>query len=108
MAQTGNKRTTVHGRAVTTTMRRTLRREAPTTIGLLTDEQDFAAMRRYRTFTFDDHRVYLEQVEALLKALTAQGVHTTVALFDPQEYAQYCAEAGIAPDTPAARSRFTA
>ncbi|MGW1184304.1 hypothetical protein ACWD7Y_26355 [Streptomyces drozdowiczii] len=108
MAQTGNRRTTVHGRTVTTTMRRTLRREAPTTIGLLTDEQDFAAMRRYRTFTFDDHRVYLEQVEALLKALTAQGVHTTLALFDPEEYAQYCTEAGIAPDTPAGRSRFTA
>ncbi|MGW2475669.1 hypothetical protein [Streptomyces sp. NPDC001665] len=108
MAQTRNKRTTVHGRTVTTTMRRTLRREAPTTIGLLADEEDFAAMRRFRTFTFDDHGVYLEQVEALLRSLTAQGVHTTVALFDPLEYAQYCAEAGIAPDTPAARSRFTA
>lgn len=108
MAQTGNKRTTVHGRTATTTMRRALRREAPTTIGLLTDEEDFAAMRRFRTFTFDDHGVYLAQVEALLKALTAQGVHTTVALFDPLEYVQYCAEAGIAPDTPAGRSRFTA
>lgn len=107
MAQTRNKRTTVHGRAGLT-MRRTLRREAPSTIGLLTDEQDFAAMRRYRTFTFDDHSVYLEQVEGLLKALTAQGMHTTVALFDPEEYAEFCAESGIAPDTPASRSRFTA
>ncbi|MFJ4504312.1 hypothetical protein [Streptomyces sp. NPDC088864] len=108
MAQNRNQRTTVHGRTPTLTMRRTLRREAPTTIGLLADEQDFAAMRRYRTFAFDDHRVYLEQVEALLRTLTAQGVHATLALFDPEEYAQYCAEAGIAPDTPAARSRFTA
>ncbi|WP_234018130.1 MULTISPECIES: hypothetical protein [unclassified Streptomyces] len=107
MAHTRNKRTTVHGRTGTT-MRRTLRREAPTTIGLLTDEQDFAAMRRYRTFTFEDHGVYLKQVEGLLRTLTAQGVHTTVALFDPQEYAEYCAEAGIAPDTPAGRSRFIA
>ncbi|MFJ9625794.1 hypothetical protein [Streptomyces sp. NPDC101181] len=98
-----------HGRKPgTTTMRRTLRREAPSTIGLLVDEQDFAAMRRYRTFTFDDHTVYLQQVEALLKALTAQGVHTTVALFDPGDYAEFCTEAGLEPDTGTSRSRFTA
>ena len=69
-----------------TTMRRTLRREAPSTVGLLADAQDFAAMRHYRTFTFDDHTVYLQQVESLLKTLTAQGVHTTVALFDPEDF----------------------
>ncbi|MGW2088547.1 hypothetical protein [Streptomyces sp. NPDC001880] len=89
-------------------MRRTLRREAASTIGLLADEQDFAAMRRYRTFTFDDHTVYLQQVESLLKTLSAQGMHATVALFDPEEYAEFCAESGIAPDAPASRSRFTA
>ncbi|WTO96136.1 hypothetical protein OG911_37000 [Streptomyces sp. NBC_00208] len=89
-------------------MRRTLRREAPSTIGLLADEQDFAAMRRYRTFTFDDHTVYLQQVESLLKTLAAQGMHTTVALFDPEEYAEFCAESGLAADAPASRSRFTA
>ncbi|MET8190956.1 hypothetical protein [Streptomyces sp. NPDC005078] len=89
-------------------MRRTLRREAPSTIGLLADEQDFAAMRRYRTFTFDDHTVYLQQVEGLLKTLAAQGVHTTLALFDPEEYAEFCAESGLAADAPASRSRFTA
>ncbi|WP_354395647.1 hypothetical protein [Streptomyces atratus] len=89
-------------------MRRTLRREAPSTIGLLADEQDFAAMRRYRTFTFDDHTVYLQQVEGLLKTLAAQGVHTTLALFDPEEYAEFCAESGVAADAPASRSRFTA
>ncbi|MET8128802.1 hypothetical protein ABZV67_31705 [Streptomyces sp. NPDC005065] len=89
-------------------MRRTLRREAPSTIGLLADEQDFAAMRRYRTFTFVDHAVYLQQVEGLLKTLAAQGMHTTVALFDPEEYAEFCAESGLAADAPASRSRFTA
>nr|WTB36031.1 hypothetical protein OG781_10230 [Streptomyces sp. NBC_00830] len=89
-------------------MRRTLRREAPSTLGLLADEQDFAAMRRYRTFTFDDHSVYLQQVEGLLKTLAAQGMHTTVALFDPEEYAEFCAESGLAADAPASRSRFTA
>lgn len=91
-----------------TSMRRSLRREAPSTIGLLADEQDFAAMRRYRSFTFDDHTVYLRQVEGLLKAQAAQGVHTTLALFDPEEYAEFCAESGLAPDHPASRSRFTA
>ncbi|MCT9011040.1 hypothetical protein [Streptomyces rhizosphaerihabitans] len=90
------------------TMRRVLRREIAGTIGLLTDEQDFRAMRRYRTFAFDDHTTYLRQVEALLKTLAAEGSHTTVALFDPEEYAEYCAESGLEPDTPASRTRFTA
>ncbi|MFV0130958.1 hypothetical protein ACLGI4_25165 [Streptomyces sp. HMX112] len=92
----------------TTTPRRALRREVPSTVGLLADEEDFAAMRRYRTFTFQDHARYLRQVEGLLKALAAQGGHTTVALFDPEEYAEYCAGAGLDPDSPATRSRFTA
>ncbi|MFB7919141.1 hypothetical protein [Streptomyces sp. NPDC056061] len=91
-----------------TSMRRMLRREAPSTIGLLADERDFAAMRHYRTFTFDDHAVYLQQVEHLLKSLAAQGMHTRVALFDPEEYAEFCSESAIAPDDPASRSRFTA
>ncbi|MCX4992395.1 MULTISPECIES: hypothetical protein [unclassified Streptomyces] len=90
------------------TMRRVLRREIAGTIGLLTDEQDFRAMRRYRTFAFDDHTTYLQQVEALLRTLAAQGSHTTVALFDPEEYAEYCAESGLEPDAPTSRTRFTA
>ncbi|ORT55092.1 hypothetical protein [Streptomyces sp. CB03238] len=93
----------------TTTMRRALRREVPSTVGVLADEQDFAAMRsRYRTFTFADHDTYLRQVEQLLKTLATQGGHTTVALFDPEDYAEYCTETGLDPDTPASRSRFTA
>ncbi|ATL26139.1 hypothetical protein [Streptomyces formicae] len=90
------------------TMRRALRREVAGTIGLLADEEDFAAMRRYRTFTFDDHESYLKQVEGLLRALAAQGGHTTVALFDPEEYAEYCAATGLEPDAPGSRTRFTA
>lgn len=35
-------------------------------------------------------------------------MHTTVALFDPEEYAEFCAESGLAADAPASRSRFTA
>ncbi|MGW3561395.1 hypothetical protein ACWDNT_29410 [Streptomyces sp. NPDC000963] len=91
-----------------TNLRRALRREVPSTVGLLADEQDFAAMRRYRTFLFDDHTAYLHQVEALLKTLARQGTHTTVALFDPEEYAAWCAETATDPDRPASRSRFTA
>ncbi|WP_037859861.1 hypothetical protein [Streptomyces sp. NRRL S-340] len=90
------------------TMRRLLRREIAGTIGLLTDEHDFRAMRRYRSFTFDDHTTYLEQVEALLRVRAAQGGHTTVALFDPEEYAEFCARTGLDPDAPASRARFTA
>ncbi|MER6345687.1 hypothetical protein ACWC10_31250 [Streptomyces sp. NPDC001595] len=90
------------------TMRRVLRREIAGTIGLLTDEHDFRAMRHYRTFTFEDHQTYLQHVEALLKTLAAQGSHTTVALFDPQEYADFCSDVGLDPDIPSSRSRFTA
>ncbi|MFF7644812.1 hypothetical protein [Streptomyces canus] len=90
------------------TMRRVLRREIAGTIGLLTDEHDFRAMRRYRTFTFDDHAAYLKQVEDLLRTRSAQGRHTTVALFDPQEYAEFCEETGLDPDVPSSRTRFTA
>ncbi|MFI7414293.1 hypothetical protein ACIBU0_37170 [Streptomyces sp. NPDC049627] len=90
------------------TMRRVLRREIAGTIGLLTDEHDFRAMRCYRSFTFDDHKKYLEQVEALLRTRASQGSHTTIALFDPQEYAEFCAETGLDPDVPSSRTRFTA
>jgi hypothetical protein len=89
-------------------MRRVLRREIAGTIGLLADEHDFTAMRRYRSFTFDDHRTYLDQVEALLRTRAEQGNHTTVALFDPEEYAEFCTETGLEPDIPSSRTRFTA
>ncbi|MFI8343743.1 hypothetical protein ACIF8W_27260 [Streptomyces sp. NPDC085639] len=95
-------------RTRTTDRRRTLRREVPGTVGLLADAGDFAAMRGYRSFTFDDHRDYLHQVDGLLRSLAAQGIHTTVALFDPDEYAQYCGEHGLDPDTAETRARFTA
>ncbi|SNX56931.1 hypothetical protein SAMN06272735_1389 [Streptomyces sp. TLI_55] len=90
------------------TMRRGLRREIAGTIGLLTDEHDFRAMRRYRSFTFDDHTRYLQQVEALLRTRASQGSHTTVALFDPEEYASFCTDTGLDPDIPSSRTRFTA
>ncbi|WP_119288491.1 hypothetical protein [Streptomyces sp. YIM 130001] len=91
-----------------TTMRRTLRREVVGTIGLLADAEDFAAMRRYRSFTFDDHTGYLREMDRLLRVRDAGGNHTTVALFDPDEYADYCADEGVEPDSPRGRMRFTA
>ncbi|MET9520277.1 hypothetical protein [Streptomyces sp. NPDC002994] len=89
-------------------MRRTLRREVPSTVGLLADEHDFASMTGYGTFAFDDHTAYLQEVDGLLRALAAQGVHTTVALFDPEDFLEFCRTTGIDPDTAESRTRFTA
>ncbi|MEU3405652.1 hypothetical protein ABZ766_17180 [Streptomyces sp. NPDC006670] len=92
-------------------LRRELRREVPSTVGLLADARDFAAMRKYRSFAFDHHDEYtdyLRHVDALLRSLAAQGIHTTVALFDPDEYADYCADHGLDPDSAPTRTRFTA
>lgn len=90
------------------TARRVLRREVAGTIGLLTDEHDFRAMRHYRTFAFADFATYLTAVEDLLRSHASQGAHTTVVLFDPEEYAEFCAETGCDPDNPSSRARFTA
>ncbi|MGW5851199.1 hypothetical protein ACWFQ8_25185 [Streptomyces sp. NPDC055254] len=104
-SRTGSKK------ASRTERRRRLRREVPGTVGLLTDPGDFAAMRGYRSFTFDhqhDYADYLHHVDDLLRSLAAQGIHTTVALFDPEEYADFCTETGLDPDTAETRTRFTA
>ncbi|MFD3525282.1 hypothetical protein [Streptomyces sp. NPDC058653] len=87
---------------------RALRREVPRTVGLVADERDFTAMRSYRSFAFDDHRTYLRRIDALLRSLATESAHTAVALFDPEEFADHCAETGQDPDTAAARARFTA
>ncbi|MFC0601291.1 hypothetical protein [Streptomyces palmae] len=90
------------------TARRMLRREAPSTVALLADEEDFAAMRRYTSFAFPDHPSYLRQVEGLLKELATERVHTTVALFDPVEYAEYCSHHRLDPDSAESRARYVA
>ncbi|MFF5158554.1 hypothetical protein ACFY3N_20440 [Streptomyces sp. NPDC000348] len=89
-------------------LRRALRREVAGTVGLLADEHDFRAMRRYDSFIFDDHTTYLKHMEAVLRTRALQGSHTTVALFDPEDYAEYCAEAGLDPDSHTSRTQFTA
>lgn len=88
--------------------RRKLRREVPSAAAVLADEQDFRAMSRYRTFPFDDHRSYLQQMENLLRTLASQGVLTTLSLFDPVAYEKYCADLTLDPDRPESRSRYTA
>ncbi|WP_409240510.1 hypothetical protein [Streptomyces sp. PA5.6] len=89
-------------------MRRVLRREVTGTIGLLADEYDFRVMRRYRTFAFSDFEAYLMACEDLLRSRASQGVPTLVALFDPEEYADFCTATGLAPDSASSRARFTA
>ncbi|MCZ4123017.1 hypothetical protein [Streptomyces sp. H39-S7] len=89
-------------------VRRALRREAPSIVALLADERDFAAMRRHRGFPCEDHPEYLRQMDGLLRSLLSQGLSVTVTLFDPEEYAEYCADTGHDPDTPATRARYTA
>ncbi|GHG82351.1 hypothetical protein [Streptomyces griseocarneus] len=88
--------------------RRALRGETPSTVAVLADEKDFAAMRRYTSFLFDDHATYLRHVEELLRSMTAQGTYTSVTLFDPDDYERYCANRHLNPDTALSRTRYTA
>lgn len=117
MAHTRNRKHTKdrrprgHGRppAHAAATRRALRREVPSTVALLADPRDLATMRDYRSFTaFADHPEYLRAMEGLLRSLTARGVRTSVGLFDPDDYADYCADTAQDPDTPATRTRYTA
>jgi hypothetical protein len=86
----------------------TLRSEVPSTVGLVSDAEDFAAMRAYRSFVFDDHPRYLQRMETLLRELAAEGIHVTVGAFRPRVYAEYCEATGQDPDTALARTRYTA
>ncbi|HEX5566249.1 MAG TPA: hypothetical protein VFY14_04815 [Streptomyces sp.] len=104
----GGRRTHGRGGGGSLTARRALRREAPSTVAVVADPAGFAAMRRYTTFDFDSHRAYLRQVEGLLRSLTAQGIHTRVGLFDPDDYEHFCTQERIDPDTPDSRTRYVA
>lgn len=87
---------------------RILRSETPSTVAVLTTEQDFTAMRGYRTFIFDDFTAYLRHMDQLLRSLDAQGVHTRVAPFDPDRFVAYCLEDGLEPDASLSRAGYTA
>ncbi len=88
--------------------RRTLRREAPSTVALLADREDFRAMRSYATFGFDDHARYLRHAHGLLRSLTARGIHVGVVRFDPVQYAAYCSDTRQDPDSSTSRTRYVA
>jgi hypothetical protein len=90
------------------TLQDALRLELAGTIGLLTDEHDFQTMCRYRSFAFDDYATYMQGIEELLRTRASQGIHTTVALFDPEDYSDFCKETGVDPDVPYSRTQFTA
>ncbi|QPP10052.1 hypothetical protein G4Z16_30605 [Streptomyces bathyalis] len=97
-----------HTRSRKRSRRRILRREAPSIVPVLADEAHFARMRTYGSFAFDDHRSYLRQLEGLLRSLTADHVHTRLALFDAVDYELFCQEQALDPDTAASRSRYVA
>jgi len=97
-----------HTRSRKRRVRRTLRREVPSIVPVLTDGAHFARMRSYRSFAFDDHHSYLRQLEGLLRALTAQQVHARVVLFDPVDYELFCQEEELEADDPGSRTRYTA
>ncbi|MFI0943359.1 hypothetical protein [Streptomyces sp. NPDC021020] len=77
-------------------------------VGLLLDEQDFTTMTGYRSFPFTDYGTYLRHLDALLRSLHAQGAGIAVTLFDPDRFADHCADTRRPPDTPEARVRYTA
>lgn len=91
-----------------TAYRRALRREAPTVVGLLLDDHDFTAMTGYPSFPFHDYGLYLHHLDGLLRSLHAQGTSVTVTLFDPDRYADHCADTRRPPDTSASRIHYTA
>lgn len=77
-------------------------------VAVVADERDFAAMRSYDSFVFDDHPGYLRQVEGLLRSLAGRGLHTRLAVFDPAEFAVFCVEEDLDPDSARSRTRYTA
>ena len=88
--------------------RSALRREAACIVAVLTDRDDFAAMRAYPTFEFDDYDSYLDHVAHLLRAVASAGTHVRVTLFDPAEFEQYCFEESLPPDAAASRASYAA
>jgi hypothetical protein len=87
---------------------RALRREIPGTVAVLADRHDFTTMGRYRTFRFHDHDTYLRHLDALLRGRTTARLHTELVVFDPDDFAEFCAEEDITADSPGARSSYTA
>lgn len=88
--------------------RRSLRREAPTVLGLIPDGAAFTALTEQAGLPFDDYADYLREVDRFLRRLDSDGTHVRVTLFDPDTYADYCASTRQPADAPATRARYTA
>ncbi|MFR9725090.1 hypothetical protein ACL02R_17250 [Streptomyces sp. MS19] len=83
-------------------------RESAGTVAVVADEVGFARMRRYPTFAHADHAGYLRDTEDLLRSLARRHGHTSVALFDPADFAEFCGQEGLDQDSAASRARYTA
>lgn len=92
---------------MTHTREGSLRDATAGTVAVLPDPAGFARMRGYRSFRFGDYQGYLRRLERHLRALSRSGGYTQVALFDPEEYADYCGRLGLDPDRAESRSRYT-
>ncbi|TDC62956.1 hypothetical protein, partial [Streptomyces hainanensis] len=114
MAHTGKRVRNSRGEGVSAGRRTTAPprgrwREAAGTVAVVADEAGFALLRhRCPGLGFADHAGYLRATEALLRSLTGRHGHTSVALFDPAAFADYCEREGLAQDSPASRARYTA
>ncbi|MFG1810693.1 hypothetical protein [Streptomyces sp. NPDC049040] len=75
---------------------------------MLLDDHDFAAMTGYPSFPFSDYGLYLHHLDGLLRSLDAQGTTVAVTLFDPERFADHCADTRRAPDSSASRIQYTA
>lgn len=84
------------------------RAEVVSTIALLANEHDFTAMRQYPSFPFTDHARYRKHIQDLLHILAAESGQTTVTLFDPEDYAEFCINTGIEPDDAPSRAHYAA
>ncbi|MGW3390512.1 hypothetical protein [Streptomyces cinereoruber] len=82
--------------------------DVATTVAVIADPDDFTAMRQYASFPHTDHTRYLADIDSLLHSLAADGGHITVALFDPYDYSDFCANTRINPDTHTSRAAYTA
>ena len=81
--------------------RRALRREAVSTVGLLADD----ATSRPCGATAPSPSTTTRSTSSRSRPCSdpaPRAAHTTVALFDPEEYAEFCAEPDLDPDTPPA------
>jgi hypothetical protein len=84
-----------------------LQTEVATCVGILVNPVDFHSMRRLTSFPFDDYGTYLHHIEALLRTNAAQGRHTIVAFFDPEDYADFCGKRSLDPADTANRAYYT-